>query len=126
MDKQIYSPSQFGKLIGRSVTTLQRWDTSGILKAHRWPTNRRFYTHDQYLEILENALWKGDRMIITKRPVEHHIQFTCDCTALISFRTITPGINNVRCDKCGCGHSVWVPHQVPTDVTDHEEEKHDY
>jgi predicted site-specific integrase-resolvase len=44
-----YSPKQFGQLIGRSVNTLQKWDRKGILKAHRSPTNRRYYTHDQYL-----------------------------------------------------------------------------
>ena len=45
-----YSPKQFGQLIGKSVLTLQRWDREGILKAHWTPTNRRYYTHDQYLE----------------------------------------------------------------------------
>jgi predicted site-specific integrase-resolvase len=44
-----YSPKQFGLMIGRSVNTLQKWDRKGILKAHRSPTNRRYYTHDQYL-----------------------------------------------------------------------------
>ena len=44
-----YSPKRFGQLIGRSVNTLQKWDRKGILKAHRSPTNRRYYTHDQYL-----------------------------------------------------------------------------
>ena len=45
-----YSPKEFGKLVGRTVNTLQKWDRQGILKAHRSPTNRRYYTHDQYLE----------------------------------------------------------------------------
>ncbi len=44
-----YSPKQFGQLIGRTTNTLQKWDREGILKAHRSPTNRRYYTHDQYL-----------------------------------------------------------------------------
>ncbi|GCE15243.1 IS607 family transposase [Tengunoibacter tsumagoiensis] len=45
-----YSPKQFGKLIGRTTNTLQKWDREGKLKAHRSPTtNRRYYTHDQYL-----------------------------------------------------------------------------
>lgn len=44
-----YSPKEFGKLIGRTTNTLQKWDRRGILKAHRSPTNRRYYTHDQYL-----------------------------------------------------------------------------
>ena len=31
------------------VKTLQRWDREGILKAKRTPTDRRYYTYDQYL-----------------------------------------------------------------------------
>ncbi len=45
-----YSPKQFGKLIGKSVNTLQKWDRKGILPASRSPTNRRYYTHEQYLQ----------------------------------------------------------------------------
>jgi predicted site-specific integrase-resolvase len=46
-----YSPKEFGKLIGRTTNTLQKWDREGKLKAHRSPaTNRRYYTHDQYLQ----------------------------------------------------------------------------
>ena len=48
--KTTYSPKEFGALIGKSVLTLQKWDRKGILKAHRSPTNRRYYTHDQYLQ----------------------------------------------------------------------------
>jgi len=48
--KSIYSPQEFGQLIGRKTKTLQKWDREGKLKAHRSPTtNRRYYTHDQYL-----------------------------------------------------------------------------
>jgi predicted site-specific integrase-resolvase len=46
-----YSPKEFGKLIGRTTNTLQKWDREGKLNAHRSPTtNRRYYTHDQYLQ----------------------------------------------------------------------------
>ena len=45
-----YSPQEYGKLIGRTTNTLQKWDRKGILQTHRSPTNRRYYTHDQYLE----------------------------------------------------------------------------
>jgi putative resolvase len=45
-----YSPKQFGNLIGKSVNTLQKWDRKGILPAFRSPTNRRYYTHEQYLQ----------------------------------------------------------------------------
>jgi len=44
-----FRPHEFAKLIGRSVSTLQRWDREGILIAKRSKTNRRFYTYDQYL-----------------------------------------------------------------------------
>ena len=37
-------------LLGVSVKTLQRWDREGILKANRTPTDRRYYTYDQYLQ----------------------------------------------------------------------------
>jgi putative resolvase len=49
--KSTYSPQEFGQLIGRKTKTLQKWDREGKLKAHRSPTtNRRYYTHDQYLQ----------------------------------------------------------------------------
>ncbi len=49
--KNTYSPKEFGQLIGRTTNTLQKWDRKGTLKAFRSPTtNRRYYTHDQYLE----------------------------------------------------------------------------
>jgi predicted site-specific integrase-resolvase len=50
--KSMYSPKQFGSLIGRTTKTLQKWDRDGILNAHRSLTNRRYYTHDQYLEVI--------------------------------------------------------------------------
>jgi len=45
-----YSPKNFSKMVGVSVFTLRRWDRNGTLTAHRTPTNRRYYTHDQYLQ----------------------------------------------------------------------------
>jgi len=50
--KNTYSPGEFGALIGRSVITLQRWDREGIMKAGRTPTDRRYYTHEQYLQYI--------------------------------------------------------------------------
>jgi len=47
-----YRPNEFAKLIAKTTKTLQRWDREGILTAHRTPTNRRFYTHDQLSEIM--------------------------------------------------------------------------
>ena len=45
-----YKPKDFAELLGVSVKTLQRWDYDGVLKAYRTPTNRRYYTYDQYLQ----------------------------------------------------------------------------
>ena len=45
-----YKPKDFAELIGVSVKTLQRWDREGILEANRTPTDRRYYTYDQYLQ----------------------------------------------------------------------------
>ncbi len=47
-----YPPRVFGRMIGRSVSTLQRWDREGVLKARRTPTNRRYYTHEDYLAVI--------------------------------------------------------------------------
>ena len=49
--KDTYSPKEFGKLIGKAVVTLQKWDRKGILRAYRTPTNRRYYKHEQYLQV---------------------------------------------------------------------------
>ena len=43
-----YKPKDFAELLGVSVKTLQRWDREGTLKANRTPTDRRYYTYDQY------------------------------------------------------------------------------
>ncbi len=54
--KSTYSPKQFGFLIGRTTKTLQKWDREGILTAYRSITNRRYYTHAQYLQVIgQNA-----------------------------------------------------------------------
>ena len=45
-----YKPKDFAELIGVSVKTLQRWDREGILEANRTPTDRRYYTYNQYLQ----------------------------------------------------------------------------
>jgi len=62
-----YSPKQFGQLIGRTVNTLQKWDRKGILKAHRSPTNRRYYTHDQYLAYRGLSADAGGKTIVYAR-----------------------------------------------------------
>ncbi|MBI5756094.1 MAG: IS607 family transposase [Nitrospirae bacterium] len=63
----IYRLNEFAKLIGKSVQTLQRWDREGILKSHRSKTNRRYYTHDQYLEYIGQKATKGKKNIVYYR-----------------------------------------------------------
>ena len=43
-------PKEMAERLGVTVRTLQIWDKKGILKAYRTPTNRRYYTEEQYLE----------------------------------------------------------------------------
>lgn len=50
--KDVYAPREFAKMVGRTVKTLQRWDREGVLVAYRTPTDRRYYTHDQYLNYI--------------------------------------------------------------------------
>lgn len=45
-------PKDFAEKIGVTVKTLQNWDNDGTLKAQRTPTNRRYYTEQQYLEYI--------------------------------------------------------------------------
>lgn len=42
-----YKPKEASQYIGRSISTLQRLDYSGKLKAYRTATNRRYYTQAQ-------------------------------------------------------------------------------
>lgn len=42
-----YKPKEAAQYIGRSISTLQRLDYSGKLKAHRTTTNRRYYNKEQ-------------------------------------------------------------------------------
>lgn len=39
----------FAELLDVSVKALQRWDRKDILKANHIPTDRCYYTYDQYL-----------------------------------------------------------------------------
>ena len=50
--KNTYTPKEFGILIGRTTKTLQKWDREGILHSLRTVTNRRYYTHDHYLQVV--------------------------------------------------------------------------
>ena len=59
-----YKPKDFAELLGVSVNTLQRWDREGILKSNRTPTNRRYYTYDQYLQFKGINSKNDERQIV--------------------------------------------------------------
>lgn len=59
-----YKPKDFAELLGVSVKTLQRWDREGILKANRTPTDRRYYTYDQYLQFKGLNTENDNRQIV--------------------------------------------------------------
>lgn len=47
----MYSTKEMAKKLGISTQTLRNWNKSKKLQAHRKPSGRMFYTHDQYLEV---------------------------------------------------------------------------
>lgn len=55
--------NEMAKRLNVSVKTLQRWDREGILIAKRTPTDRRYYTEDQYLEYIGSST-KSERKTI--------------------------------------------------------------
>lgn len=55
-----YKPSKFAEMLGVTVKTLQRWDNENILKAFRTPTNRRYYTNQQYMEYIGKTITDKD------------------------------------------------------------------
>ena len=59
-----YKPKDFAELLGVSVKTLQRWDREGTLKASRTPTDRRYYTYDQYLQFKGINTENDNRQIV--------------------------------------------------------------
>lgn len=70
----MYSPAQFSKMIGKSVKTLQRWDTDGVLIAKRTPKKRRYYTHEQYLEYIGLKAQKGQSLVVVYSRVSSIVQ----------------------------------------------------
>lgn len=61
-----YKPKEFAELLNVSVLTLQRWDNAGKLKAFRTPTDRRYYTYEQYKEF-KGVVSSGKKIVIYTR-----------------------------------------------------------
>ena len=80
-----YKPKDFAELLGVSVKTLQRWDREGILKANRTPTDRRYYTYEQYLQFKGINTENDNRQKeIVQNP--YFTFFLVDCTAFVSIK----------------------------------------
>lgn len=47
-----YKVGEFAEKIGVSVSTLQRWDRTDVLKSRRTPTNQRYYTDEDLNRVL--------------------------------------------------------------------------
>ena len=83
-----YKPKDFAELIGVSVKTLQRWDREGILEANRTPTDRRYYTYNQYLQFKGIKTQNDIRQVViyarvsTKNQVSFLRQF-CNARGII-------------------------------------------
>lgn len=60
MDKN-YKIREMAELLNVSVETLRRWDNEDILKSYRTPTNRRYYTHSQYLDYMGISLKEDNK-----------------------------------------------------------------
>lgn len=72
MDKMsTYTVSEFAKLVGVSVKTLQRWDREGKLKAGRTPSNRRIYTDDDLAQFFQLQKPKGEKKTVVYIRVSH-------------------------------------------------------
>jgi UDP-N-acetylglucosamine 4,6-dehydratase len=55
-----YTLGEMAKKLGVSTKTLQNWDRCGRFKALRTVSNRRYYTHEQFLEASNLEKYKSD------------------------------------------------------------------
>ena len=59
-----YKPKDFAELLGVSLKTLQRWDREGTLKANLTPTDRHYYTYEQYLQFKGINIENDKRQVV--------------------------------------------------------------
>ena len=50
----IYKVGEFAEKVGVSISTLQRWDRTNVLKSKRTPTNQRYYTDEDLNKVLNS------------------------------------------------------------------------
>lgn len=59
-----YRPHEFGELIGKSVSTLRRWDREGKLVPQRGLGNQRYYTEDDLKKALKLETGKVGKIVV--------------------------------------------------------------
>lgn len=69
-----YNISEFSKLTGVAVKTLQRWDREGRLVPLRSPTNRRVYTDDHLAQAIGASKPKLERKTVVYTRVSSQAQ----------------------------------------------------
>ena len=88
--EKFYTIGEFSHLTNIKVKTLQKWDRDGILMAYRTPTNRRYYTHSQYLEFTGKKTDDIDKKIVLyarvssnkqKDELKHQLEFLYNYSA---------------------------------------------
>lgn len=94
-----YKPKDFAKLLGVSVKTLQRWDREGILKANRTPTDRRYYTHGQYLQYVGAGSESDQRQTVIYARVSTRGQ-KADLQTQITFLRQFCNARGIIVDRC--------------------------
>jgi predicted site-specific integrase-resolvase len=60
----VYRPNEFAKLIGKSTSTLRRWDREGVLSPKRTPGNQRYYTDEDLRYILSSEKTQTPRKTV--------------------------------------------------------------
>ena len=94
-----YKPKDFAALLGVSVKTLQRWDREGILKANRSPTDRRYYTYNQYLQFKGVVTEDDNRKVVIYARVSTKNQKD-DLQNQVSFLRVFCNARGIIVDEC--------------------------
>lgn len=94
-----YKPKDFAALLGVSVKTLQRWDREGILKANRTPTDRRYYTYNQYLRFKGVVTEDDNRKVVIYARVSTKNQKD-DLRNQVSFLRVFCNARGIIVDEC--------------------------
>lgn len=98
-----YKPHEFADLIGVSIRTLQRWDMDGKLIAKRSPSNRRYYTQDQYQDYIDRNKTENAAVSFTDYAAEllttSHDQLAMIQVDINGLKTLNAAYGETVCNK---------------------------